>query len=181
MEESIPDKQVSNISKPQKKDKYYLLLIPLFLLLVFVGLVIYYYGLKPGRNVVLEENLSQISVAQIASLKNSERILRGDFNSMTGLVEGINGNTLQIVRKEQKINIPLSGTTKIYLQEYPPEQAIYLDDSSIGSSNEPVEMNNDNPISSKDIQIGDQLLIYFEKPNDSNLVVNSIYVFRVKQ
>ena len=181
MESKAPVRGIFNIKKILFVDKLYILLIPLFLVLVVVGLAIYYYAPLRKDKKLMRAGSTTINIEQLAVLDGSENILRGDFNTMAGVVKNKRDNILDIERKGQVVGIPVETSTPVYLQEILPEQGIYLEDTAIGSQGAPVVLKKDKVINVNDIQLGEQVFIVFLKADENNLKVKSIYSFRYSE
>jgi len=176
MDKVLPD-SASLISKVKSSKSIYLLIIPVFLLLITVALAIYYYGIKKPVTPASKES-SALNVNQIEALKENERIIRGEVISMAGRVLAIEETGVRLTRQEQEIFLPKSDSVQIFLQEFPVDKDVYVDDNGFGATGDPIQLNVDKKIAFSEIQANDQLLIFFEKDDKDNLSSKYIYLFR---
>jgi hypothetical protein len=180
MDKTLPE-STSVVSKLRSSKNVYLLLIPVFLILIFAALVIYFYGYKKINTLVeTDKEASVISVRQINSLKENDRIIREEVVSMAGRVVEVGEMGIRINRKDQEIFVPVNDSAQVFLLEIPAEKAIIVDDNGYGAIGEPIQLNADTKITFGDILKDDQMLIFFNKDDRDNLSAKFVYVFRSK-
>jgi hypothetical protein len=121
---------------------------------------------------------SGLTESDVSSLKNSQMVLRESNASLAGVVKEVKKDTIIITRSGEDLELSISDDTPVYLQQFSPEEKVTFYDYGITSASNAIRIEKDNKINAQDLNPSDQVLVFFNKSENGELLIREIIAGR---